>query len=111
MHNGEKCIGTNLIIGNNIIYVIESDNYVRDNNSSYKLHSSTHIISSDDEAPATVASDDITVIPETQMEVDDFQCVISHRKKSRLKLKIPRQQMEEITKDLGANDTESDTSG
>ena len=71
---------------------------------------SVHVISSDEDEPVVNNSGDVTVIPETQMEVDDFELVVSHRQK-RFKLKLLRQQIEEITKDLGDNDSASDTSG
>ena len=72
---------------------------------------SVHVISSDEDELVVNNSGDVTVIPETQMEVDDFELVVSHRQKRRFKLKLLSQQMEEITKDLGDNDSASDTSG
>ena len=72
---------------------------------------SVHVISSDEDEPIVNQSGDITVIPEMQMEFDDFELVVSWKQKRRFKLKILRWQMEEITKDLGDNDSVSDTSG
>ena len=65
----------------------------------------------DKDEPVVNNSGDVTVIPEMQMEVDDFELVVSWRKKRRFKLKLLRQQMEDITKDLGGNESASDTSG
>ena len=75
------------------------------------MFSSIHFISSDEDEPMSIQSGDITSIPETQMDVDNFQLVVNHRQKRRFKLELLRQEMEQITKDLCDQDSASDTSG
>ena len=77
------------------------------------INCSITVISSEEDENIPVGIDNVTVIPETQLDVDvdDFQLVITQCQKRRMQYKELRLQMDEITKGLADNGTDEESSG
>ena len=77
------------------------------------INCSITVISSEEDEKIPIGIDNVTVIPETQLDVDvnDFQLVITRCQKKRMRYKELRLQMDEITKGLADNGTDEESSG
>ena len=77
------------------------------------INCSTTVINSEEDENIPEGIVNVTVIPETQLDVDvdDFQLVITRCQKKRMQYKELRLQMDEITKGLADNGTDEESSG
>ena len=75
------------------------------------INCSITVISSEEDEKIPIGIDNVTVIPETQLDVDDFQLVITQHQKRRMQYKEFRLQMDEIMKGLADNGTDEESSG